>query len=51
MGVAEQSFGDRSREADRLAKAGLIETILELLHQDLETHFTSAVAGRDSLDA
>ena len=40
----------RSRQADRLAKARLIETILELLHQDLETQFAGAVAGCDALD-
>jgi hypothetical protein len=40
----------RSRQADRLAKARLIETILELLHQDLETQFAGAVARCDPLD-
>src|SRR6516162_4824447 len=40
----------RSRQVDRLPKPRLIETILELLHQDLETQFAGAVAGRDALD-
>src|SRR5215470_1944864 len=39
-----------SRQADRLAKARLIEAILELLHKDLETQFAGAVAGCDALD-
>ena len=33
-----------------MAKACLIETILKLLHQDLEAHFAGAVAGCNSLD-
>src|SRR5262249_2173854 len=54
MGRARQCCADfkvaRSRQADRLAKARLIEAILELLHKDLETQFAGAVAGRDALD-
>jgi hypothetical protein len=40
----------QSRKVDRLAKARLIEPILELLQQNLETQFAGAVAGRHALD-